>query len=56
MRYSQKLQLKKRNDLPEPNLFYIFLSGVAGLGKSVLTKLITECMKILKTPVQNMDD
>ena len=42
MRYSQELQLKKRNDLPDTNPFHRFLSGGAGDGKSFLTKVITE--------------
>ena len=51
MTYSQELQLSKRNDLPDPNLFHIFLSGGAGVGKSFLTNVITEYMKkTLKTP------
>ena len=55
MRYSQELQLNKRNDLPDPNPFHIFLSGGAGVGKSFLTKVITERMKkTLKIPGQNM--
>ena len=33
MRYSQELQLNKRNDLLDPNPFHIFLSGGAGVGK-----------------------
>ena len=45
MRYSQELQLNKRNDLPDPNPFHIFLNGGAGVGKSFLTKVITEFMK-----------
>lgn len=40
MRYSQKSQINKRTDLREANLFDIFLSGVAGVGKS-FTNLIT---------------
>ena len=51
MIYSQELQLSKRSDLPDPNLFQIFLSGGAGVGKSFLTKVIIEYMKkTLKTP------
>ena len=45
MTYSQELQLSKRNDLPDPNLFHIFLIGGAGVGKSFLTKVITDYMK-----------
>ena len=57
MRYAQQLQLNKRNDLLDPDPFYIFLTGGAGVGKSFLTKLITEYMKkTLKTPGQNMDE
>ena len=57
MKCSQELQLNKRNDLPEPNPFRIFLSRGVGVGKSFLTKLITEYMK--KNPNifgQNMDE
>ena len=49
MRYSQELQLNKRNDLPDLNPFHIFLSGGAGVRKS-FTKAMTEYMKkTLKT-------
>ena len=41
MRYSQELQLNKRNYLPELNPFHILLSGGAGVGILFLTKLIT---------------
>ena len=57
MKYAQQLQLNGRNDLPDPDPFYIFLSGGAGVGKSFLTKVITEYFKrTWKTPGQNMDE
>ena len=31
MKYAQQLQLNERNDLPDPDPFYIFLSGAARL-------------------------
>ena len=30
-RYSQELQLKKRNEIPDPDPFHIFLSGGAAV-------------------------
>ena len=57
MKYAQQLQLNQRNDLPDPEPFYIFLTGGAGVGKSFLTKCLTEYFKrIWKTPGQNMDE
>ena len=57
MKYAQELMLNKRNDLPDPDPFHIFLSGGAGVGKSYLVTLITEYLKkTLKYPTQNFDD
>ena len=56
MKYAQQLQLNQRNDFQDPEPFHIFLSGGAGVGKSFLTKVVTEYFKrTWKTPGQNMD-
>ena len=57
MKYAQQLQLKKRNDLPDPEPFNIFLSGGAGVGKTYITAVIKDFFKkTWKTPGQNMDE
>ena len=46
---------RKKNELP-PKPFQIFLSGVAGVGKSFLIKTVTEYLKrVLRYPNQNLD-
>ena len=46
---------EKNNELP-PKPFQIFLSGGAGIGKSFLSKAITEYLKrVLRYPNQNLD-
>ena len=57
MKHSQQLSLNRRNDLPQPDPFYIFLSGGAGVGKSFLAKAAIYYMKkTLCKPGQNMDE
>ena len=57
MKHTQLLNLNKRNDLPQPDPFYIFLSGGAGVGKSFVAKAAIEYMKkMLRKPGQNMDE
>ena len=57
MKYAIKSILSERNNRPTPDLFYIFLSGGAGVGKSFLVNLITEYLKkVLRYAVQNWDE
>ena len=45
LKYTQELMLNKRNDLPDPEPFYLFLTGGAGVGKSFLAKCLIEYLK-----------
>ena len=57
MKHVQQLMLNERNNLPNPDPFYIFLTGGAGVGKSFLVKCLTEYMKKnLKFPKQNFSE
>ena len=56
MKYSQSLMLNSRNDILDPDPFFIFLTGGAGVGKSFVVNCITEYLrKTLKYPGQNFD-
>ena len=57
MKYAIKCMSNEHNDLDMPDPFDIFLSGGAGVGKSVLANLITEYLKeTLKYAGQNCND
>ena len=56
MKYAIKCMFNERSDLDMPDPFDIFLSGGAGVGKSVLANLITEFLKkTLKYTGQNCE-
>ena len=56
MKYAIKCMFNERSDLDMPDPFDIFLSGGAGVGKSVLANLITEFLKkTLKYAGQNCE-
>ena len=56
MKYAQSLILNARNDVLDPEPFYMFLTGGAGVGKSFAVNCITEYLrKTLKYPGQNFD-
>ena len=44
--YANEIQLTKKNDKPPPESFYIFLSGGAWVGKSLLVNVVTEYLNI----------
>ena len=57
MKYAIKCMFNERSDLDMPDPFDMFLSGGAGVGKSVLANLITEFLKkTLKYAGQNCED
>ena len=57
MRWAMKYKLYNDNDELEPDLFHIFLTGGAGVGKSFLLKVIAEHLrKTLVFPGQNSDE
>ena len=57
MKQVQQLMLNERNNLPNPDPFYICFTGGAGVGKSFLVKCLTEYMqKNLKFPKQNFSE
>ena len=45
MKFSQELILNSRNDVPDPEPFYLLLTGGAGVGKSFLVKCLVEYLK-----------
>ena len=57
MKHTQQLTLNERNNLPNSNPCYIFLTGGASVVKSFLVKCVTEYMKKnLKFPVKNFSE
>ena len=55
-KYAQMLMLNSKNDIPDPDPFFIFLTGGAGVGKSFVMNCITEYLrKTLKYPGQDFD-
>ena len=57
MQWAAKYYFAKRKDVSEPDLFYIFLSGGAGVGKSFLLNLLIEYLnRILRYPGQNIGE
>ena len=53
-KYAHMLMLNSRNDVPDPDPFFIFLTGGAGVGKSFVMNCITEYLrKTLKYPGQD---
>ena len=56
MHYGIQCKLAHINDKTQPDPFFIFLSGGAGVGNSYLVHTITEYLKIIpKYPSQNLD-
>ena len=56
MQYALHSELTENNNELPPKPFIIFLSGGAGVGKSLLIKAITEYLKrVLQYPNQNLD-
>ena len=57
MKYAIKCRFAEKNNELPPEIFYIFLSGGAGVGKSFLVNAITEYLKrILRYPNQTLDE
>ena len=57
MKWAMRYQLGKDNDEVEPDPFYIFLSGGAGVGKTYLVNVVIEYLRrILLVPGQNCDE
>ena len=49
--------MTEKNDKPPPESFYIFLSGSAGVGKSLLVNVVTEYLNItLRYPDQTLSE
>ena len=57
MQWAVKYHFAETNAKPEPDPFYIFLSGGAGVGKSFLVNTITEYLKrLLRYTGQNIEE